>query len=91
MRATEANDGSNYDGVCPGDDTAAPDPDYATQSGTSFAAPHAAALAAYLWSLDIGLSYAQVRQALLDNRVAVGIGPQGGIAGANRIDGFGAV
>lgn len=90
VRSTELNDGNNYDGPCAGDD--ANDPNYATASGTSFATPFAAGLAAYLWSLAPNRSYTDVRRALADpvNRVRVGAGPRGGAAGSERIDAFSA-
>jgi len=84
VRSTEYNDGANYDAACPGND--ADVQEYATNSGTSFATPHATGLAAYLWSLDPNLGYDQVRQALTDPRNTVPVG--GG--GSPRIDAFSA-
>jgi subtilisin family serine protease len=92
VRSTELDNPHNYDSTsCPARDAA--DPNYATSSGTSFAAPHVAGLAAYVWSLDSGLSYQAVRQAVEGpfNRVTVGAGPAGGAAGSERIDGFAAI
>ena len=89
VRSSELNDGVNYDsGSCTATDTT--DQNYATASGTSFASPHAAGLAAYLWSLDPDLTYLQMRQILTNpaNAVAVPAGPLGGNAGAQRIDSF---
>src|SRR6185295_6520444 len=92
-RSTELNNGRNLDFPnCPAND--ANDPNYATTlSGTSIATPHAAALAAYLWCLDPGLSPDQVREALTSsgNCVPVPAGPAGGAAGRERIDAFAAV
>ena len=93
VRSTELNDGSNYDDTsCAGSDTT--DPNYASNDGTSFASPHVAGLAAYLWSLDPDLTYQQVRQILVSptNSVVVPPNPTGGTAGgAGLIDGFAAV
>jgi subtilisin family serine protease len=90
VRSTEWTGGINYDRAdC---DAGEANTDYATNTGTSFSSPHAAGLAAYLWTLDAALTYTQVRDALTSaaNRVAVGAGPAGGAAGAERIDAFAA-
>ncbi|MGH8104281.1 MAG: S8 family serine peptidase, partial [bacterium] len=89
VRATEFNDGNNYDsGACTAKDAA--DQNYGTNNGTSFASPITAGVAAYLWSLNTALEYFEVRAALIDNGTAIAAGPQGGAAGANQVDGFAA-
>lgn len=92
IRSAEAHDAINFDevGLCSTGDT--DDADYATNSGTSFSTPHVTGLAAYLWSLNPGLTYQQVRLALkaFETDVKVGAGPQGGLEGARRIDAFAA-
>jgi len=91
VRATERHDdGSNYDAICVANDAAILN--YATQSGTSFATPYAAGVAAYVWSLDSDLSYTQVRGLIGDatNRLTVGAGPTGGSPANEQVDAFAA-
>lgn len=70
IRSTEANDGTNFDSSpcssqgnnAPWTDTGAGViPNYATSSGTSFAAPHVTGLITALWKLHPTLDYLDVR------------------------------
>jgi len=84
VRSTELLDlDRNYDSSdCDHTDTG--DASYATNSGTSFAAPHVSGLIAALYHLDPELSLAQVRQ-LITQESSTQSSP-----GARRIDAFAA-
>jgi subtilisin family serine protease len=64
--------------------------DYQYFQGTSMATPHVAGLAALIWSLDLGLTYDQIKQRIL-NGVEVKSGLRGGILTGGRINAFNSV
>jgi Ca2+-binding RTX toxin-like protein len=65
VRSVEASNGANFDRLsCPWVD--ATDQDYATNSGTSFAAPHVTGLITALWRLEPALGVATVRRLVTD-------------------------
>lgn len=100
IRTIELDDGTNGDepgGIpfkfdpntpCPAADWSqiVEDKYYATVDGTSMATPHAAGVAAYLWSLDDTLTYTDLRNIMTsrDNTVAI-------FEGSRQIDAFAAV
>jgi len=74
-------------------DTSYPDPQgqyYQYFQGTSMATPHLAGLAALIWGLDLGQTYAQVKQRVL-NGVEVKSGLKGAILTGGRINAFSSV
>lgn len=74
-------------------DTSYPDPQgqyYQYFQGTSMATPHVAGLAALIWGLDLGQTYAQVKQRVL-NGVEVKSGLKGAILTGGRINAFNSV
>lgn len=90
IRSTELINGVNYDRAgCAWSDgfNAIPvDQSYGTNSGTSFASPHAVGLITALWSLNPGLDFAEVRTLMTD--AAYTVATTGGTQ--RRIDAFSA-
>ena len=83
-RAYYSNNGSRVDVLAPGGNldgnkkhgiySTIPGNKYGwVGSGTSFAAPHVAGMAAVLWSLDNSLSGAQIKQLIIDSKQSDGI------------------
>lgn len=68
VRATFSNFGANVDVAAPGVDTwsSVPDDDHGFKSGTSMAAPHVTGVAALVWSVEVGLTNAEVRRIVED-------------------------
>ena len=64
--------------------------DYQYFQGTSMATPHVAGLAALIWGLDLGQTYTQIKQRIL-NGVEVKSGLQGRILTGGRINAFNSV
>ena len=64
--------------------------DYQYFQGTSMATPHVAGLAALIWGLDLGQTYAQIKQRVL-NGVEVNSGLKGAILTGGRINAFNSV
>ncbi len=78
QRASFSNTGPELDLVAPGVNilsTSLNPAGYATDSGTSFAAPHVAGVAALVWAANPALTAAQVRGIL--EQTAVDLGPVG--------------
>ena len=64
--------------------------DYQYFQGTSMATPHVAGLAALIWGLDLGQTYTQIKQRIL-NGVEVKSGLKGSILTGGRINAFNSV
>lgn len=64
--------------------------DYQYLQGTSMATPHVAGLAALIWGIDLGQSYAAIKQRVL-NGVEVKSGLKGTILTGGRINAFNSV
>ncbi len=64
---------------------------YASESGTSMAAPYVSAVAALVWSVDTGLSNSQVDQAIEQGSVAIGGGCPSSSVAYGRVDASGAL
>lgn len=94
-RASFSNFGTNVDVAAPGVNifSTIRDNAYGFLDGTSMAAPHVAGLAALVWSRNLGLSNAQVRQIIEDSCDNIdAVNPNHvGLLGAGRINALDAV